>query len=437
MMELMCCRGRSLPPLPAGGGLSVPSAGSRRKGGDAPLQAVKDEPCVDIIIRVVKAELSHIDGFFGVADVFANVHWEAPDGCRWQVARTPTIWMSGRCPEWEFDCPKRRAPDDFCLRASGCRVIVEVLQESLGGLGEPRPSGSATVEVEDLLEGVLDTLRYWAQGPEIALELRCGEERCGTVTVRASLRRSDAAEAGRECCRNEEDGHRHGHRHGHHHHRLSVGHGGAVSSDCSTSLGGARRESNDASSAASSSSGSDLDESDVAPADSAGVLSELARRLRTTAARCPAGGMKSIFGLGAKEEVFLAVHGVSGSGVESFGPFVQAFAQAAMDRRGGSSAGIMLSCWRSEASWGGGEPPADGIPVDGILGVLVGEQSPRRRRGHPEAHETEVTVTFIMEDKAKSSSELVLTFATAEVAEEWAADLSALVHHVARKRLRS
>ncbi|CAK0870570.1 unnamed protein product, partial [Prorocentrum cordatum] len=174
-----------------------------------------------------------------------------------------------------------------------------------------------------------------------------------------------------------------------------------------------------------------------AQADSAGVLSELARRLRTTAARCPAGGMKSIFGLGAKEEVFLAVHGVSGSGVESFGPFVQAFAQAAMDRRGGSSAGIMLSCWRSEASWGGGEPPADGIPVDGILGVLVGEQSPRRRRGHPEAHETEVTVTFIMEDKAKSSSELVLTFATAEVAEEWAADLSALVHHVARKRLRS
>ncbi|CAK0832845.1 unnamed protein product, partial [Prorocentrum cordatum] len=88
----------------------------------------------------------------------------------------------------------KRAPDDFCLRASGCRVIVEVLQESLGGLGEPRPSGSATVEVEDLLEGVLDTLRYWAQGPEIALELRCGEERCGTVTVRASLRRSDAAE---------------------------------------------------------------------------------------------------------------------------------------------------------------------------------------------------------------------------------------------------
>ncbi|CAK0870572.1 unnamed protein product, partial [Prorocentrum cordatum] len=157
-----------------------------------------------------------------------------------------------------------------------------------------------------------------------------------------------------------------------------------------------------------------------AQADSAGVLSDRARQEAPHNGRQVPGGRNEEHLRPRREggEVFLAVHGVSGSGVESFGPFVQAFAQAAMDRRGGSSAGIMLSCWRSEASWGGGEPPADGIPVDGILGVLVGEQSPRRRRGHPEAHETEVTVTFIMEDKAKSSSELVLTFATAEVAEE-------------------
>jgi hypothetical protein len=405
---------------------------------------------VDITIRVVKAELSKIDGFFGMTDIFANVHWEAPDGCRWQVARTPTIWMSEGCPEWEYDCPRqpyattssadadgvsrKRAPDDFCLRASGCRVVVEVLQERFGGLGEPRPSGSAAVEVEDLLEGAFDSLRYWAQGPEIALELRRGEECCGTVTVRASLRRSDAAEATRWGYRNEEDKHGHGH-----HHRLSVGHGGAVSSDCSTSLGGTRRsrrdsKATDISSAASSASDSDADEIDGTLADGASVLSELAQRLRTTAARCQTGGMKSIFGLNAKEDVFLAVHGVSGSGVESFGPFVQAFAQAAVDKRGGSSAGIMLSWWRCEASWGDREPPVDGVPVDGILGVLVGEQSPRRSRGPPKAHETSVTVTFITEGKATSSSELVLTFATAEIAEEWAADLSALVHHVARKR---
>lgn len=391
---------------------------------------------MDITIRVVKAELSKIDGFFGMTDIFANVHWEAPDGCRWQVARTPTIWMSEGCPEWEYDCPRQAyattssadadgvsrkgAPDDFCLRASGCRVIVEVMQERFGGLGEPRPSGSATIEVEDLLEGALDSLRYWAQGPEIALELLRGEERCGTVTVRASLRRSDAA-----------DKHGHGHNH-----RLSVGHGGAVSSDCSTSLEGTRRsrrdsKATDISSAASSASDSDADEIDGIVADGASVLSELAKRLRTTAARCPTGGMKSIFGLNAKEDVFLAVHGVSGSGVESFGPFVEAFTQAAIDKRGGSSAGIMLSWWRCEASWGDRERPVDGIPVDGILGVLVGEQSPRRRRGPPEANETSVTVTFIMEGKATSSSELVLTFATAELAEEWATDLSALVHHVA------
>lgn len=384
---------------------------------------------MDITLRILKAELNSIDGFFGMTDVFANVHWQAPDGCRWQIARTPTIWMSGPCPEWEFDCPRqayattgsadvdgvsrKRVPGDFCMRTSGCRVIVEVLQERFGGLGEPRPSGSATVEVEDLLEGVLDSLRYWAQGPEVALELRRGEERCGTVTVRASLRRSDAAEATRWGYRAEEDKHNH-----------------TVSSDCTTSLGGTRRDS-EATDISSAASDSDADEIDGILADSASVLSDLADRLRVTTARCPTGGMKSIFGLSAKEDVFLAVHGVSGSGVESFGPFVQAFAQAAIDKRGGSSAGIMLSWWRCEASWGAREPPADGIPVDAILGVLVGEGSPRRRRGHPEARETSVTVTFIMEGKATSSSELVLTFATAELAEEWAADLSALVHHVA------
>merc|ERR1740121_2398024 len=137
-------------------------------------------------------------------------------------------------------------------------------------------------------------------------------------------------------------------------------------------------EATDISSAASD---SDADEIDGILADSASVLSELAKRLRTTAARCPTGGMKSIFGLNTKEDVFLAVHGVSGSGVESFGPFVEAFAQAAIDKRGGSSAGIMLSWWRCEASWEDREPPVGGIPVDAILGVLVAEKSPRRSRG--------------------------------------------------------
>lgn len=406
---------------------------------------------MDITIRVVKAELSDIEGYFGMTDVFANVHWQAADGRRWQIARTPTAWMSGPCPEWEYDCPRqpyattggadaddvsrKRSIDDFCLRTSGCRVSVEVLQERFGGFGEPHSSGSATVEADDLLEGVLDGLRYWASGPEIALELRRGEKRCGTVTVRASLRRSDSTEAARWGWREEASSSARGGRIDEaraavEHKRWSAD-GAQVSSDCTTSLGGTRRESDatDMSSAASSASDSDADELDGIP--------ELARRLRATTARCPTGGVMSMFGLGAKEDYFLAVHGVSGSGVEDFGPFVQAFAQAAIDKRGGSSAGIVLSWWRCEASWEDREPPVGGIPVDGILGVLVGENSPRRGRGSPKARETSVTVTFIMEDKAKASSELEFLFASAEVAEDWAADLSALVGHVSRKLERS
>lgn len=143
----------------------------------------REEQHMTLVIRIVGAELEQSIGTFGYADLFATVEWVAADGSAWFVDRTQTLWMGSTRPQWHFDCAGQRytRPTSCSSSAQSDRVVIQVMEEHFGGLGEPTCCGSAVVQIPALL-GLEDSVGASVR-PQMEVPLCVGEELVGTLAV--------------------------------------------------------------------------------------------------------------------------------------------------------------------------------------------------------------------------------------------------------------
>jgi len=117
------------------------SQGQRAVRGDAASvcnKAVPEwevEPGMDVILKIVKAELPTDFTVLGFMQSYVNVRCGPAPGLMWTVHRSPTTWSSATSPEWQHACPAQ--PRAALLGAGpGAEMCIEIMQDAVLGIGE-------------------------------------------------------------------------------------------------------------------------------------------------------------------------------------------------------------------------------------------------------------------------------------------------------------
>lgn len=151
---------------------------------------------MEVTIRVIRASLDACATNFGLMDLFTAIDWQKPDGFRWRVCRTETLWMKAGELVWEHECPPRAVQWPSVSRTEGSQegggeevVIFDVMQERWGGYASPALCGSTSASVRELLGGVLS--KPTVTGPVLELALLRSGDLLGTISVQASAKLVD------------------------------------------------------------------------------------------------------------------------------------------------------------------------------------------------------------------------------------------------------
>lgn len=149
------------------------------------------EPGMDVILTIVKAELTANPTVLGYMQSYVNVRCGPAPGLMWTVNRSPTTWSSAAAPEWQHACPAQ--PRAALLGAGVCaELCIEVVQDAVLGLGEAEAlADTGSLPASQLLlpgengESFACPAKHDSGLHE--LPLWRAEENVGTVTVHLSL----------------------------------------------------------------------------------------------------------------------------------------------------------------------------------------------------------------------------------------------------------